>query len=76
MPGTTSETPTQPLTDQPAGSQQKLVRLSSQASMLMIGDDTFPRSRDDVLPRLLTNGWRIASLAVGADGSGYALLTK
>jgi hypothetical protein len=44
--------------------------------MLMIGDDTFPRSRDDVLPRLLTNGWRIASLAVGADGSGYALLTK
>lgn len=44
--------------------------------MLMIGDDTFPRSRDDVLPRLLTNGWRIASLVVGSDGSGYALLTK
>ena len=44
--------------------------------MLMIGDDTFPRSRDDVLPRLLNSGWRIASVMAGSDGTGYAVLTK
>lgn len=44
--------------------------------MLMNGDDTYPRTRDDVLPRLLANGWRITSLIASADGNGYALLTK
>lgn len=65
-----------PLQDQAGGPQQKIVRLSGQSSMLMNGDDTYPRTRDDVLPRLLANGWRITSLIASADGNGYALLTK
>jgi hypothetical protein len=71
-----SETPSQPHTEQKASPEQKLVRLNGQSSMLMTGDDTFPRSRDDVVPRLLNGGWRISSVVVGSDGTGYAVFLR
>jgi len=68
--------PTQPPVEPKASLEHKLVRLNGQASLLMTGDDTFPRSRDDVLPRLLATGWRISSVVVGAEGAGYAIMVR
>lgn len=54
------------------GLQQKVVFLSGRESQPMLGDE---EKGDNVLPKLLKQGWRVASIAMD-EGKGYAILTR
>ena len=56
----------------PSG-EQKLVNIDGRSSYVLNGDSDL--EGDDVLPKLLANGWRLIKLFLDEEG-GYVLIEK